>query len=68
MAISVAIGTCFTTARGVLSPYGQVLTDGIETWRIIVRGGSLCWDYALTALGFDGVEDIDWYNAQSVDN
>jgi hypothetical protein len=68
MAIGVAIGTCFNTrVVTTLNPYGQVLTDNVETWRIIVRNDELCWDYTLTALGFAGIEDTDWYNIQSID-
>ena len=42
-----------------------ILTDGTETWRIVVRDDEMRWDYVLTELGFDGDEGIDWYNAQS---
>jgi frataxin-like iron-binding protein CyaY len=47
-------------------PSSQILTNGTSTWRIDARDGSLNWDYTLTALGFDGVEDTDWYNAGSI--
>ena len=45
----------------------NVFTDGTEIWRMNARDGSLCWDYTLTVTGFSGVEDTDWYNAQSID-
>jgi hypothetical protein len=51
----------------IIHPSSQVLSNGTSTWRIEARDGSLCWDYTITALGFDGVEDTDWYNAESVD-
>lgn len=41
------------------------LTDGISTFRMIVRDAALCFDMTLTALGFSGVENTDWIEINS---
>ncbi len=38
--------------------------DGITLWRKGVRDGCFVWDHAMTLLGFDGTEDIDWENVK----
>jgi hypothetical protein len=58
---------------GYLGTYGDIggvgstllYTDGTEIWRKQMRGGVLYLDHALTPLGFDGAEDIDWENVVS---
>ena len=35
------------------------------TFRMGVRGGVLCIDQTITALGFAGLEDTDWENLQT---
>ena len=52
------------TGTGTSVPV-PIYTDGTEIWRLDVRDDVLNWDYTLTSTGFDGTEDIDWYNAQS---
>jgi len=37
-----------------------LLTDGVSTFRLIVRSGELCMDQTKTALGFAGVLHTDW--------
>jgi uncharacterized protein (TIGR02145 family) len=39
---------------------------GDAEFRIIVRDGHLCWDQAITGLGFNGVEDQDWINLKMI--
>jgi hypothetical protein len=43
-----------------------VLTDGIDTFRIQARDGVLATDQAITPLGFDGIEDLDWENWEKI--
>jgi hypothetical protein len=38
------------------------LTDGTSTFRVQVRSTDLCFDQAITASGFSGVENTDWVN------
>jgi hypothetical protein len=38
------------------------LTDGVDTFRIMVRSGYFCLDQTITPTGFAGVEDTDWAN------
>lgn len=40
----------------------QEYTDGIDTFRDGVRGGSYVIDKALTPTGFNGIINIDWEN------
>jgi len=43
-------------------------TDGTETWRLIADDGeAFNWQYTLTELGFDGVEDTDYYTPQEIE-
>jgi len=35
-------------------------SDGSSIWRIGVRDASVCWDVELDAIGFDGIEDVNW--------
>jgi uncharacterized protein (TIGR02145 family) len=39
---------------------------GDSEFRIIVRDEHLCWDQAITGLGFNGVEDQDWINLKMI--
>lgn len=49
------------SASGADISAGQIaLTDGVNSFRLIVRNASLETDMALTGLGFGGVEDTDW--------
>ena len=42
-----------------------ILSDGVDTFRVQVRGDELYYDETITGLGFDGVEDTDWANIDS---
>jgi len=44
-----------------------VLSDGTTTIRRGIREGYFVTDVTLTALGFDGTEDIDWENVESIE-
>jgi hypothetical protein len=35
-------------------------------WRCGVRDGNFCTDKALTPEGFDGVENVDWVNVETL--
>lgn len=35
------------------------LTDGVDTFRLIIRNSKLCTDQTLTPAGFAGAESID---------
>ena len=63
MIIGIGIGVQFQIKSWITSY--KTLTDGDCIWRIGARDGEMVWDHTLTDDGFDGTEDIDWYNAQS---
>ena len=44
----------------------RVYTVGTYTYRDGVRSGKFVIDKALTALGFDGVENVDWENISEI--
>lgn len=48
------------------APQYTEYTDGEEIWRKGARSGEMVIDKALTATGFDGIENIDWVNKWSV--
>jgi len=57
--------------NATLNPSSQILTDGTQEWRIIAEDGELKWQYAMTALGFDGTESTDgvtgdYYTPESI--
>ena len=49
-------------------PTGQYdyYSDGTAIWRKGIRGGAYCIDKALTPMGFDGVENVDWVNVETL--
>lgn len=67
MSTLASLGTSISSV-GLSSLFGNIMTDGISTWRINARDGELAWDYEITATGFNGIEDTDWYNAQSIES
>jgi len=58
-----------TPAAPVYPPTDQYVyyTDGIDLLRKGVRDSEFVVDAALTATGFDGVEDTDWTNIKAVE-
>jgi len=57
--------TAFVQAAIGTGGVSTVLTDGVSTFRMIVRDAALCFDMTLTALGFAGVENVDWIEINS---
>ena len=47
-------------------PQYYLVTDGSTIYRKGVRNQAFVIDIALTALGFGGIEDIDWQNLQTI--
>ncbi len=43
------------------------IDDGVLGYRHLVRDGAYVIDLALTDLGFEGIEDIDWTNIYSTE-
>jgi hypothetical protein len=43
-----------------------IYTDGVDTCRDGIRDGDYVVDIELTDLGFDGVEDTDWENLETL--
>jgi hypothetical protein len=65
MSISVPVFNLNVYAPYLIAEY-VLYDDGIRVWRKMVRDDSLMFDYAITDLGFDGVEDTDWANAKEI--
>lgn len=45
-----------------------IFTDGTETWRLIADDDeAFNWQHTLTATGFAGTEDVDYYTPQEIE-
>lgn len=64
--ISKVNGFSVRLVRDITEPPIDKSQIGDAEFRIMVRDGSLCWDKAITGLGFNGVEDQDWINIKSI--
>jgi uncharacterized protein (TIGR02145 family) len=59
-------GLSVRCVRDLTTPPTDRSQIGDAEFRIIVRDGHLCWDQAITGLGFNGVQDQDWINLKMI--
>lgn len=61
----IGIGIPFKIKSGVAGD--ETYTDGTETWRLIADTDEFWnWQHTLTATGFSGTEDIDFYTPEDI--
>ena len=65
--LTISSGVTVSIGVGSVASYRSqyfIFTDGTNTVRRGVRDGHDVYDVALTATGFDGIEDTDWKNKE----